>query len=98
MDEITKAAVEAFETQNNIGVDGIPGPTVWTSLLNDVINNKPSATPYVYVLVNKVVPQTLTLWNNGVAQYTGSRSTAGRRAPTPPTARMPSSSTCATRK
>ena len=70
MDQITKAAVEAFETQNNIGVDGIPGPTVWTSLLNDVINNKPSATPYVYVLVNKVVPQTLTLWNNGVVQYT----------------------------
>jgi lipoprotein-anchoring transpeptidase ErfK/SrfK len=69
--QITKAAVEAFETQNNIGVDGIAGPTVWTSLLNDVINNKPSATPYVYVLVNKVVPQNLTLWNNGVAQYVG---------------------------
>ena len=68
---ITKAAVEAFETQNNIGVDGIAGPTVWTSLINDVINNKPSATPYVYVLVNKVVPQNLTLWNNGAAQYVG---------------------------
>jgi lipoprotein-anchoring transpeptidase ErfK/SrfK len=70
MNEITKAAVEAFETQNNIGVDGIAGPTVWTALLNDVINNKPSATPYVYVLVNKTLPQSLTLWNNGAAQYT----------------------------
>jgi lipoprotein-anchoring transpeptidase ErfK/SrfK len=69
--EITKAAVEAFETQNNIGVDGIAGPTVWTALINDLINHKPSATPYVYVLVNKVVPQNLTLWNNGVAQYVG---------------------------
>ena len=69
--QITKAAVEAFETQNNIGVDGIAGPTVWTALINDVINNKPDATPYVYVLVNKAVPQTLTLWNNGVAQYAG---------------------------
>ncbi len=68
---ITKAAVEAFETQNNIGVDGIAGPTVWTALINDVINNKPDATPYVYVVVNKTVPQTLTLWNNGVAQYAG---------------------------
>ena len=71
MNEITKAAVEAFETQNGIGVDGIPGPTVWTNLINDVINDKPDATPYVYVLVNKVVPQSLTLWNNGVAQYAG---------------------------
>ena len=69
--EITKAAVEAFETQNNIGVDGIAGPAVWTALINDSINDKPDATPYVYVLVNKVVPQNLTLWNNGVAQYVG---------------------------
>ena len=69
--EITKAAVEAFETQNGIGVDGIAGPTVWTNLINDVINDKPDATPYVYVLVNKVIPQNLTLWNNGVAQYVG---------------------------
>ena len=71
MNEITKAAVEAFETQNGIGVDGIAGPTVWTNLINDVINDKPDATPYVYVLVNKVVPQNLTLWNNGVAEYVG---------------------------
>ena len=71
MNEITKAAVEAFETQNGIGVDGIPGPTVWTNLINDVINDKPDATPYVYVLVNKALPQSLTLWNNGTAQYAG---------------------------
>ena len=70
-DEITKAAVEAFETQNNLGVDGIAGPAVWTALINDVINDKLNATPYVYVLVNKVVPQNLTLWDNGVAQYVG---------------------------
>jgi lipoprotein-anchoring transpeptidase ErfK/SrfK len=71
MNEITKAAIEDFENQNSIGVDGEAGPTVWTALLNDVINDKPSATPYVYVLVNKVVPQNLTLWDNGAAQYVG---------------------------
>jgi lipoprotein-anchoring transpeptidase ErfK/SrfK len=68
---ITKAAVEAFETQNAIGVDGIAGPAVWTALINDTMNQKVDTTPYVFVLVNKVVPQGLTLWNNGVAQYTG---------------------------
>jgi lipoprotein-anchoring transpeptidase ErfK/SrfK len=68
---ITKAAVEAFETQNGIGVDGIAGPAVWTALINDTINDKPDATPYVYVLVNKTLPQNLTLWNNGAAQYVG---------------------------
>ncbi len=68
---ITKAAVEAFETQNGLGVDGIAGPAVWTSLINDTINGRTNATPWVYVLVNKAVPQNLTLWNNGTAQYVG---------------------------
>jgi lipoprotein-anchoring transpeptidase ErfK/SrfK len=69
--EITRAAVEAFQTQNNLTVDGIAGPAVWTALINDTINGKTDATPYVYVLVNKAVPQSLVLWNNGVAQYVG---------------------------
>jgi lipoprotein-anchoring transpeptidase ErfK/SrfK len=68
---ITKAAIEAFETQNDLGVDGIAGPAVWTALINDTINQRVDATPYVYVLVNKVEPENLTLWNNGAAQYVG---------------------------
>jgi lipoprotein-anchoring transpeptidase ErfK/SrfK len=69
--EITRAAVEAFETQNNLTVDGIAGPAVWTDLINDTINGKSDSTPYVYVLVNKAVPENLTLWNNGAAEYVG---------------------------
>jgi lipoprotein-anchoring transpeptidase ErfK/SrfK len=69
--EITRAAVEAFQTQNNLTVDGIAGPAVWTALINDTINGKSDSTPYIYVLVNKAVPQSLTLWNNGTAQYVG---------------------------
>jgi peptidoglycan hydrolase-like protein with peptidoglycan-binding domain len=69
--EITKAAVEAFENQNGLGVDGEAGPAVWTNLLNDVINHKVDAVPWVYVLVNKVQPENLTLYNDGVAQYVG---------------------------
>ena len=69
--EITRAAVEAFQTQNNLTVDGIAGPAVWTALINDTINGKTDSTPYVYVLVNKALPQSLTLWNNGAAQYVG---------------------------
>jgi peptidoglycan hydrolase-like protein with peptidoglycan-binding domain len=69
--EITRAAVEAFENQNNLGVDGIAGPAVWTALINDLINDKSSSTPYVYVLVNKALPETLTLWNDGVASVAG---------------------------
>ncbi|HSZ36931.1 MAG TPA: Ig-like domain-containing protein, partial [Acidimicrobiales bacterium] len=69
--EITRAAVEAFETQNNLTVDGIAGPAVWTALINDTLNGKSDATPYVYVLVNKALPENLTLWNNGAGEYVG---------------------------
>ena len=69
--EITKAAIEAFENDNNLGVDGEAGPAVWTALINDTINHKTDPVPYVYVVVNKVVPQNLTLYENGAAKYVG---------------------------
>ena len=69
--EITRAAVEDFESQNGLGVDGIAGPAVWTALLNDTVSNKPSGTPYVFVLVNKALPENLTLWSNGAPQLAG---------------------------
>jgi peptidoglycan hydrolase-like protein with peptidoglycan-binding domain len=64
-DEITRAAVESFENQNGMDVDGIAGPEVWTTLLADVAANKVDPNPYVYVLVNKVQPESLNLYENG---------------------------------
>ena len=68
---ITKAAVEMFQNQNGLTVDGLAGPKVWSTLLADAAANKVDSAPYTYVLVNKVLPENLTLYNNGVAQYTG---------------------------
>jgi hypothetical protein len=68
---ITKAAVEMFENQNGLTVDGLAGPKVWSTLLADVASNKVDSAPYTYVLVSKTLPENLTLYNNGVAQYTG---------------------------
>lgn len=70
-DEVTKAAVMAFEDQNGLGVDGIAGPAVWAALINDTVNGKLDTAPYVSVLVNKALPQNLTLWVDGAARYTG---------------------------
>jgi lipoprotein-anchoring transpeptidase ErfK/SrfK len=77
--EITKAAVEAFENDNNLGVDGEVGPAVWTALINDTINHKTDPVPYVYVVVNKVVPQNLTVYENGAAKYVGIPVNSGAR-------------------
>jgi lipoprotein-anchoring transpeptidase ErfK/SrfK len=67
---ISKAAVETFENQNGLTVDGLAGPRVWSTLLADVAANKVDASPYTYVLVSKVLPENLTLYNNGAPQYT----------------------------
>jgi peptidoglycan hydrolase-like protein with peptidoglycan-binding domain len=66
---ITKAAVEMFENQNGLTVDGLAGPQVWSTLLADVAANKVDPAPYTYVLVSKVLPENLTLYNNGAPQY-----------------------------
>jgi lipoprotein-anchoring transpeptidase ErfK/SrfK len=67
---ITKAAVMTFENQNGLAVDGLAGPSVWSTLLADVAADKVDTAPYVYVLVSKVLPENLTLYNDGAAQYT----------------------------
>jgi peptidoglycan hydrolase-like protein with peptidoglycan-binding domain len=87
-DEITRAAVESFENQNGMDVDGIAGPEVWTTLLADVAANKVDPNPYVYVLVNKVQPESLNLYENGAVDLSNILVN---------TATMPSSNMCATR-
>jgi lipoprotein-anchoring transpeptidase ErfK/SrfK len=69
-DIITKGAVMSFQSQNGLTVDGLPGAQVWTTMLADVATAKVDANPYVYVYVSKTVPQNLTLYNNGAAQFT----------------------------
>ena len=70
-DEITKAAVMAFENVNNLTVDGEAGPEVWSTLLTDVAAGKTNPNPYTYVFVTKVLPENLTAYVNGVAQFVG---------------------------
>jgi peptidoglycan hydrolase-like protein with peptidoglycan-binding domain len=69
-DVITKAAVMTFENQNGLTVDGLAGSSVWSTLLADAAANKVDTAPYSYVLVSKVLPENLTLYNNGTPQYT----------------------------
>jgi peptidoglycan hydrolase-like protein with peptidoglycan-binding domain len=68
-DVITKGAVESFQNQNGLTVDGLAGPAVWSALLNDLAAQKMDPAPYVYVLVSKTLPENLTLFNNGMPQY-----------------------------
>jgi peptidoglycan hydrolase-like protein with peptidoglycan-binding domain len=62
---ITKGAVMNFENQNDLTVDGLAGPEVWATLLNDVATKKVDTDAYTYVFVSKQLPEALTLFENG---------------------------------
>ena len=68
---ITKAAVMTFENQNGLTVDGLAGHQVWATLLAAVGAGKTNANSYNYVLVSKVLPENLTLYENGAPTMTG---------------------------
>ena len=66
---ITQGAVMNFESQNNLKTDGIAGPEVWTDLLADVQSGKGDALPWDYVLVSQSLPESATVYKDGVAVY-----------------------------
>ncbi len=68
---ISKAAIITFEHDNGLTVDGLEGPMVWTALLKAAAAGAVDPNPYNYVYVSKVIPETLTLYSDGVVQLSG---------------------------
>ncbi len=66
---ITTGAVMNFENQNGLKTDGVAGPQVWTDLLADVQSGKGDAQSWDYVLVSQSLPESATVYNDGVAVY-----------------------------
>ena len=71
-----------FENQSGLKTDGIAGPAVWTDLLADVQSGHGNANPYNYVLVNKALPETATVYSNGAVVYSTPANTGVAGAPT----------------
>ena len=66
---ITRGAVMNFENQNDLKTDGIAGPQVWAALLADLQSGKGDANSWNYVLVNKALPESATVYQNGAPVY-----------------------------
>jgi peptidoglycan hydrolase-like protein with peptidoglycan-binding domain len=79
---ITKGAVMNFESQHDLTVDGLAGPQVWAALLNAVENGQGNALPYGYVYVSKVLPENVTVYENGAQVYQTLANTGAAGAPT----------------
>lgn len=60
-----KGAVMQFERVNGLTVDGIPGPMVWRTLIDDRLSGRVSPDGYTYIFVTEDLPETMELWDNG---------------------------------
>jgi hypothetical protein len=58
-------AIRAFESVQNLTMDGYAGQTVWSDLLTAVAKGKDNPNGYTYALANQHYPESLTLWHNG---------------------------------
>jgi peptidoglycan hydrolase-like protein with peptidoglycan-binding domain len=79
---ITTGAVMNFENQNGLKTDGLAGPQVWADLLADIQSNKGDANPWDYVLVSESLPESATVFKNGVEVYSTPANTGVAGAPT----------------
>lgn len=62
MSQVTKGAIMQFEAVNGLPVDGIAGPEVWNTLIQDRLSGKTNPQPYSYISVTENQPETLELW------------------------------------
>ena len=62
---ILTGAVRAFESDQNMTMDGVVGPAVWSAVLRAVARGQGNPHGYSYALASKGNPETLTIWHNG---------------------------------
>lgn len=79
---ITQGAIMNFEAQHNLKTDGLAGPDVWNDLLQDAETGHGNALPYDYVLVSESLPETATVFRDGIPAYSTLANTGVAGAPT----------------
>jgi hypothetical protein len=82
VDQITLAAIMAFEDTHHMPADGHAGPVVWSVLIHDAIAGVQHPGGYTYVFVHSSVPQSLNLWHDGRVIITSPGNTGVPAAPT----------------
>jgi peptidoglycan hydrolase-like protein with peptidoglycan-binding domain len=82
-DAVTRGAIMAFEDQQNLALDGVAGPNVWSALLTAVAANQNNPDPhYDWVDVTTALPQHVTVWRDGSPVYSTPANTGISAAPT----------------
>lgn len=81
---MTRGAIMAFEYDHHLGVDGVAGPQVWSALLAATASPEPAANQhgYTFALASKTLPETLTVWHDGVVISRSGTNSGIAQAPT----------------
>lgn len=72
---ITRGAVMSFEQFNGLNTVGLANPLLWPTLLNDIASHKVDPHRYSWIEVQKSLPQTLYLYENGSVVLTSPTNT-----------------------
>jgi len=80
--ELMKGAVMAFEDDQGLSVDGIPGPDVWKALIEASMKNEQSKFGYTFVHVTEGSPEHIEVWHSGKTVVSGPANTGIPQSPT----------------
>jgi peptidoglycan hydrolase-like protein with peptidoglycan-binding domain len=80
--EMTKGAIMAFENDQGMIADGVPGPQVWKALITAADRGQRSAFGYTFVQVSEGSPETESTWHSGKTVVSGLVNTGIPAAPT----------------
>jgi peptidoglycan hydrolase-like protein with peptidoglycan-binding domain len=80
--EVLTGAVMAFESDQDLTMDGVAGPEVWHALLAAVAAGQDNSHGYTYALASQATPETLTVWHDGKVILDSPANTGIPAAPT----------------
>jgi peptidoglycan hydrolase-like protein with peptidoglycan-binding domain len=79
---VLRGAVMAFQSENNMTINGVVNSALWTALFKARSANQNNVNGYTYAVASKGTPETLTIWHNGSVVL---RSLANTGIPSAPT-------------
>ncbi len=80
---VTEGAVMSFESSHGLATDGLAGPKVWAALYADSVNDRVSNSGFTYAVASETLPETLTVWHNGIEVVTTAANSGIPASPTP---------------
>jgi lipoprotein-anchoring transpeptidase ErfK/SrfK len=81
MTTLTEGALMTYQQNRGLSEDGVAGPQVWNALAADLALHRKNPKGYMYITVEKRLPQTLKVWRDNKVVFTSLVNTGIAAAP-----------------